>query len=434
MLNAIITANDQTAIIEFPIDQFDLYKQLGQIGIRKGPHKIPLTDDEDAEIQVKLYADNDFGNHVIRLFHERDTLDDVHTAVGAIDIASDDVKEQLEEYILHDQLEGTGHLYNTIREIKEAIAPIVTTFYCPLTAQVHDDEYGDMNDVGDYEIRAAQYVEACMGSAEVFLRKRPSEREIINDYNGDLVKFFRVLQRSEKLAYLIGRLYLSFNSEQLFKANKAMLADVPNILDDLTETSVIIENADWSDIEKAVAFFENQIFSFSSTGKTFAIAKKDMTKRFGRLVAACSRLRNAVIMHRDYKDCIAYAAGKDTFILLDPPYKGTENYYQKASFGSDEHAMLFEFMNGVHEKYKGECKFIITYNNDPYIVDLANKYGFDTYVQKRLHNMAQSTKPGEMFEELLIGNFNLLDQAELNNKYLLEQTRQLTLFDFQYDY
>ena len=31
------------------------------------------------------------------------------------------------------------------------------------------------------------YVEACMGSAEVFLRKKPSEREIINDYNGDLV-------------------------------------------------------------------------------------------------------------------------------------------------------------------------------------------------------------------------------------------------------
>lgn len=186
------------------------------------------------------------------------------------------------------------------------------------------------------------YVEACMGSAEVFLRKKPVEREIINDYNGDLVKFFRVLQQNEKLAYLLGRLYLSFNSEELFRINKAMLADVPNILDDLTETSVTVEKAEWSDIEKAVAFFENQIFSFSSTGKTFAIAKKDMTKRFGRLVTACSRLRNAVIMHRDYKDCISYAAGKDTFILLDPPYKGTEKYYQKANFGSDEHAKLFK--------------------------------------------------------------------------------------------
>ena len=71
------------------------------------------------------------------------------------------------------------------------------------------------------------YVEACMGSAEVFLRKKPVEREIINDYNGDLVKFFRVLQQNEKLAYLLGRLYLSFNSEELFRINKAMLADVP---------------------------------------------------------------------------------------------------------------------------------------------------------------------------------------------------------------
>ena len=278
------------------------------------------------------------------------------------------------------------------------------------------------------------YIEPCMGSAEVFLRKKPAEREILNDYNGDLVKFFRVLQRNEKLAYLIGRLYLSFNAEQLFRANKALLADVPNILDDVTETAVIIENAEWRDIELAVAFIENQTFSFSSTGKTFAIAKKDMTRRFGRLVAACSRLRDAIILHRDYKDAINYAASKNTFILLDPPYKGTEGYYQKSGFGDDEHAKLFEFMNGIHEKFNGDCKFIITYNNDPYIVELAKKYGFDTFVKPRLHNMAQGTRPGEMFEELLIANFPLLEQADKNNKYLSEQTRQLTLFDYQYDY
>ena len=278
------------------------------------------------------------------------------------------------------------------------------------------------------------YVEPCMGSAEVFLRKAPVPKEIINDYNGDLVKFFRVLQRSEKLAYLLGRLYLSFNSEELFRANKALLADVPNILDDLTETAVMIENADWQDIELAVAFFENQTFSFSSTGKTFAIAKKDMTKKFGRIVAACSRLRNAIIMHRDYKDCISHAAGKDTFILLDPPYKGTENYYQKANFDEDEHAQLFAYMNEIHKKFSGECKFLITYNNDPYILELAAKYGFYTYVQERLHNMAQSSKPGEMFEELLIGNYDLEKQARENEKYLKELNRQLNLFDYKYNY
>lgn len=205
------------------------------------------------------------------------------------------------------------------------------------------------------------YVEACMGSAEVFLRKKPVEKEIINDYNGDLVRLFRVLQRNENLERLIGRLFLSFNSEQIFRANKALLAEVPNILDDLTETSVIIENTQWNDFDLAVAFYENQVFSFSSTGKNFAITKKDMTKRFGRLIAACARLRNATIMHRDYKDCISYGAGEDAFILLDPPYKGTEDYYQKSSFGSDEHAKLFGFMNEVHEQFHGSCKFLITY-------------------------------------------------------------------------
>lgn len=278
------------------------------------------------------------------------------------------------------------------------------------------------------------YVEPCMGSAEVFLRKRPVEREIINDYNGDLVKFFRVLQKSEKLAYLLGRLYLSFNSELLFRQNKALLSGEINVLDDVADTATMIENASWEDIQLAVAFFENQIFSFSSTGKTFAIAKKDMTKRFARLIAACCRLRNAVIMHRDYKDCIEYAAGKDTFILLDPPYKGTEGYYQKANFDGNEHTKLFECMNGVHQKYNGECKFIITYNNDPYIRELAEKYGFDMYVKKRLHNMLQGTKPGEMFEELLIANYNLLGQAEANRRYMMELSYQLSLFDYQYDY
>lgn len=278
------------------------------------------------------------------------------------------------------------------------------------------------------------YIEPCMGSAEVFLRKEPAEREIINDYNGDLVKFFRVLQRSEKLAYLLGRLYLSFNAEELFRANKARLAEVPNILDDVTETAVIVENADWRDIELAAAFMENQIFSFSSTGKTFAIAKKDMTRRFGRLVAASSRLRNAIILHRDYKDAISYAAGPDTFILLDPPYKGTEGMYRKSDFGGNEHAVLFEFMRGIDEKFNGECKFIITYNNDPYIVSLAEKYGLDIFVQKRLHNMAQGCRPGEMFEELLIANFPLTEQAERNQRLLSQQSRQMNLFEFHYDY
>ena len=91
-------------------------------------------------------------------------------------------------------------------------------------------------------------------------------------------------------------------------------------------------------------------------------------------------------------------------------------------------------MNDVHVKFCGECKFLITYNNDPYIRSLAEKYDFDTYVQERLHNMAQGSKPGEMFEELLIANYDLMQQAVDNHHQLANENSQLSLFDYICDY
>lgn len=147
MINAIINNKDKTAVVEFPMDLYKLYQDLHEIGFQGGPHRVKLTDNEEDDIRVKLFSDNDFGNHLVLLFNENDTLEDVHTVVGAITIAPDEVKEQLEEYILHDQLDTKEELYDLLTELKETNAPIVTTFYCPLTGQIHDEEDGGMNDV-----------------------------------------------------------------------------------------------------------------------------------------------------------------------------------------------------------------------------------------------------------------------------------------------
>ena len=132
------------------------------------------------------------------------------------------------------------------------------------------------------------YIEPCMGSAEVFFRKPKAEREILNDYNGDLVNLFRTIQSNKKLVFLIGRLYLSINSELVFRQNKDRLRNIPNILDDVLDTSQIISKLKWSEIEAAAAFFENQVYSFSSTGQTFGIARRDMSQRLDRLINAYS--------------------------------------------------------------------------------------------------------------------------------------------------
>lgn len=159
------------------------------------------------------------------------------------------------------------------------------------------------------------YIEPCMGSAETFFRKPRAEREILNDYNGDLVKLFRTIQSSEKLAFLLGRLFLSVNSEQIFKYNKEQLLALPNILDDIWDTTDYINSLSWEDVQNAAAFFENQVYSFSSTGQTFGIARRDMFLRLTRLTSAYSRLRDAIILHRDYKEVITYGACANCFIF-----------------------------------------------------------------------------------------------------------------------
>jgi len=153
MINAIITHKGENLIEKFPVNYFKLHENLNSIGINKAPHRIPLTDNDESDIQVKLYSQNDFGSHLALIFKETDTLEDVQVAVGAVTGASDEVKEELEGYILNDQIGSKDELYDTIREIKESMAPIVTTFYCPLSAQLHENEYGDMEDVGNVYMR-----------------------------------------------------------------------------------------------------------------------------------------------------------------------------------------------------------------------------------------------------------------------------------------
>lgn len=66
ILNAIIENNGNTLIIDFPHSIYDVYEKLLSIGIRKSPNDIMLTDNEDDDIQVKLYSDSDF--HIGRMF------------------------------------------------------------------------------------------------------------------------------------------------------------------------------------------------------------------------------------------------------------------------------------------------------------------------------------------------------------------------------
>ena len=78
MINALIRNRDQTAVLKLPDDPFNLQYDLSQIGIRSRLRDISINDDEDSDIQVKLFADSDIGNSLAVLFKPSHSLEDAN--------------------------------------------------------------------------------------------------------------------------------------------------------------------------------------------------------------------------------------------------------------------------------------------------------------------------------------------------------------------
>jgi len=274
-----------------------------------------------------------------------------------------------------------------------------------------------------------EYIEVFCGSAELLLCKEPCAREILNDYSGDVMNFWRVV-RSDKLALLIGKIFLSVNGEAFFRENRELLRGRTNILDEYRDIALHIQTFTDEEVLAAAAFFETQFYSFSSTGTSFGVRGKNIVPKLRLLAAAHQRLQRVSLMCRDYRDVIALYTGPRCLIFLDPPYVSTENCYQKGNFGRDSHVELFRFLyDEVHVKFGGQCKFILTYNDCPLVREQAARYGFYLYTQDRLHNMAQQADPGSLFTEVIITNYDAIEV--MNSKAFLRsrEMEQLSLFD-----
>lgn len=155
----------------------------------------------------------------------------------------------------------------------------------------------------------ATYCEPYAGSAAIFFRKHPSQVEIINDLNGDVVNFFRVLrQQPDELLRLIRYTPVSRTEyEESF-----VLTDDP--------------------LEAARRFYVTTRQSFGGsqhykTGWRYQVHPRDrgtsITREWQRmegLEKAAQRLLNAQIEHDDALQVIGRYDNPETLYYVDPPY------------------------------------------------------------------------------------------------------------------
>jgi DNA adenine methylase len=188
------------------------------------------------------------------------------------------------------------------------------------------------------------YAEAFIGMGGVFLRRRFAAKiEAINDRDGDVAVFFRILQRHYQpfVEMLQWQVTSRAEFERLTRQDPALLTD----------------------LERAARFFYLQKLSFGGkiAGRTFGIdttgpARFDMTKLGPLLKAIHERLAGVTIDCLDWREFLKRWDRPETLFYLDPPYFGTEDYY-RAPFPREDHEALAAQLRAL------QGQFILTMND-----------------------------------------------------------------------
>lgn len=193
----------------------------------------------------------------------------------------------------------------------------------------------------------SSYVEVFCGSAAVFLNKKKAPIETINDKDGRLVNFFRVLR--EYPDQLIAQIELTPYSRKEFITAATMSPDP---------------------IEDARRYFVRSLQSFAghtdheNRGKSWRAsitesrnAKSSAVQKWRRKAAgldmAIERLLDAQIENRDFREVILRYDTKDTLFYCDPPYlhadrTGKKDYTHEMTMA--DHFDLSEMLNSAKGK------------------------------------------------------------------------------------
>lgn len=156
------------------------------------------------------------------------------------------------------------------------------------------------------------YCEPFIGGAAIFFRKAPSEVEIINDINSEIINFYEVLQRD--FSALQAEVAISLHSRKLHR-HAQIVYENPDMFDRIKRAWAV-----W--ILGNCSFGNNFIagFGYDRTGaetRKLAHKRKEFTEDIG------VRLQNVQIECCDALRVIRSRDTKDTFFYLDPPYVGS---------------------------------------------------------------------------------------------------------------
>ena len=141
MFNAkLINKSRESGTIPLPQDQSILCSAIASLGAKLWPEYIPMAGTAD-KVWGELIPNSEIGKHMMHLFPEEYTLDDANDMAHIVTQASDLIKNELEQNIIHDQYRNATELRADIHQMTYDAGTVSKTYYFPLTGKIWDNEY-----------------------------------------------------------------------------------------------------------------------------------------------------------------------------------------------------------------------------------------------------------------------------------------------------
>lgn len=191
------------------------------------------------------------------------------------------------------------------------------------------------------------YVEPFVGGGAIFIKKEPSEKEVINDKDSGLMKAWKILKKPTNQDLTV------YDSDNLTTLNKWYKSSATDGIPILVKEIVKSKNTFGGRGSGKLYGGNNQHGNTNKGISPYIVLRHKQEYE--------ERLKNTTILNQDYKSVVKKYDSPTTFFYLDPPYESSEDLYTHGSFNFEELASVLRGVRGM---------FLLSLNDSPRIRSL----------------------------------------------------------------
>ena len=170
------TQKTETYDVVTEFNQF--YERATEYGLLSSIFSLRVKDMRAEDAPVRLHADSDIGNGLLRILSDKDSLYDVRVTDESVSGVREELHEDIEANLVNEQYDTTEELYADIKEMMKSLAETKLSFFCPLVGNLSDHD-------GDYYETDAYMINDNADAIEEAIAKEQATEINMAEYVGD---------------------------------------------------------------------------------------------------------------------------------------------------------------------------------------------------------------------------------------------------------